>query len=185
VPSPYGRPGLFFYRAFMRSMHVTTRRKAHPLCTCIMRSDTDAIGGFFEDLPVLAFVLAGVLSVSGTATWVGWSMEDAARERSLEDVASSLVSAVVLSLRVNSDVPTVEHIAGSNLSAPIERLGTDMGYVITVWCVHPYRELLLSAEHGWSGPSTSGFHREFMNVACPGGLVGVVEVRALVWYTWA
>lgn len=170
-----------FYRMSIRSLHVTPERKGRRMPLGIVRSDTDAVGGFFEDLLVLAFILAGVLSVSGTAAWVSESIDETARSRNLEEVACSLVSGAVLVLRTPSELPSTEHVVNSDLSGLVDRFVGRLSCLVTLWCVHPYKELLLIMERGSGAPTAASSDRAYMNVLCAGGLIGVLEVRAFVW----
>lgn len=146
-----------------------------------MRFDNVAVGGFFEDLPVLAFVLAGVLSVSGTAVWTSGELAEAGQITSLERHATNLVSAAVSVLRGLGTAPDLETVACVNLSGLLDGLTEDLGCIIAVWCVHPFRELVLSCGDIGTSPASVGSDSSYMNVLCGGGVVGVLEVRALVW----
>lgn len=147
-----------------------------------MRFDDRAVGGFFEDLPVLAFVLAGVLSVSGTAAWTSSELVEAGQLDALERKASSLVSAIVSDLQDSEVMLTLEMIAAANLSSASDVLAEGISCYVTIWCVHPFRELLLSYGDVGDDPALVGSDSSFMNMLCDGGVVGVSEVRAIVWY---
>lgn len=147
-----------------------------------MRFDDRAVGGFFEDLPVLAFVLAGVLSVSGTAAWTGNELAEAGQLDTLERSAASLVSVIVSDLRDSEVMLTLEMTAAANLSSASDVLAEGIGHYVTIWCVHPFRELLLSYGDVGDEPTLVGSDSSFVNMLCDEGVVGVSEVRAIVWY---
>lgn len=146
-----------------------------------MRWDTGAIGGFFEDLPVLAFVLAGTLSVACTASWASGFMSEEERLEALERAASDLVTSVRLELQELGSVPTAESVRQANLSGSIETLPEGTQCLVSLWCVHPMNECLLTEASGACEPEVACSDSAFMNMLCDQGFVGVLEVRVLVW----
>ena len=146
-----------------------------------MRRDTEAVGGFFEDLPVLAFVLAGVLSVAGTACWTGEQARENGLEESLERSADLLVTSVVQSLTGTSVTPSLDSIRCAELSEAFCCLDRWEAALVSVWCVHPAPEPLLVLSTADGEPGLASYQRAFLNALCPGGTVGIVEVRVLVW----
>jgi hypothetical protein len=147
----------------------------------MMREDIDGVGGFFEDLPVLAFVLAGVLSVAGTACWTAESRSAGDALEGLEACADLLVADVVAELTRSSPTPSTESIRRTNLSVPFGHMAEGTAGVVSVWCVHPGSEPLLVASTGDSEPCDACSDRALMNALREDGTVCVVEVRALVW----
>lgn len=147
----------------------------------MMRCDVEGVGGFFEDLPVLAFVLAGVVSVAGTASWVSEQISDADGYSVLEVNASLLVDAVVSELTGSGPVPSTDSVRGANLTAPVGRLADGIAAVVSVWCVHPVLEPLVVVVAIDGDPSVVCSHRALVNAVTDGGVIGIVEVRALVW----
>ncbi len=146
-----------------------------------MRGDVDAVGGFFEDLPVLAFVLAGVMSVAGTASWASGIMSESDRDEALERSASLLACSVVIELQDAGDVPTAEAVMRANLSEVLDSLPDGLGCLVSVWCVHPEDGLLLTVSRGAGEHVLACSAKVLMNAICGGGAVGILEVRVLVW----
>ena len=181
VSSLSGRGARFFYRARVRSVHVAAPEKARPALPANMRRDTEAVGGFFEDLPVLAFVLAGVLSVAGTACWTGEQARESGLEVSLERSADLLITSVVLSLTGTSATPSMDSIRCAELSEAFCCLDQWEAALVSVWCVHPASEPLLVVSTTDGEPGLASHQRVFLNALFPGGTVGIVEVRVLVW----
>lgn len=146
-----------------------------------MRSDTDAVGGFFEDLPVLAFVLAGVLSVAGTASWASEQLSEEGRYEALERSASQLVTGVVLELQKTDGMPTIEAVRCADLSGPMDKLPDGVASLVSIWCVHPENECLLTVPSCESEPQVARSGSTLLNALCDGGAIGILEVRVLVW----
>jgi hypothetical protein len=146
-----------------------------------MREDIDGVGGFFEDLPVLAFVLAGVLSVAGTACWTAERLSEGDAFERLEACADLLVAEVVTELTQSGPTPSTESVRRANLSVPFGHMAEGTACVVSVWCIHPSVELLLVASAAGGEPCGACSVRALMNALCEDGAVGVLEVRALVW----
>ncbi len=146
-----------------------------------MRSDTEAVGGFFEDLPVLAFVLAGVLSVAGTASWTSVMLADDERCEALELAASQLLVKVVSEICGADVLPTTESVRRANLSSPMDELPDGVVGLVSVWCVHPVNECLLMVSLCEGEPTIACSEGALIDALCDGGMVGILEVRVLVW----
>lgn len=146
-----------------------------------MRRDTDGVGGFFEDLPVLAFVLAGVLSVAGTASWTGEALSDGEVREGLESAARHLAASVAIELAGAGALPSTDSVRGANLSGPLDGLPEDTCALVSVWCLHPDPEPLIVAATAEGDPPEAFSARALLNVLCEGGVVGIAEVRVLVW----
>jgi len=145
-----------------------------------MKNDTDAVGGFFEDLPVLVFVLAGVMSVAGTACWTGDLLSEDDSERLARD-ASRLVTTAVDALVGQGGLVSVEAVRSANLSGPLSSVIDAPRYIVSVWCVHPQLEPLLVVGESEGDPATACSESMYMNALCEDGVIGILEVRALVW----
>jgi hypothetical protein len=146
-----------------------------------MKSDTGAVGGFFEDLPVLAFVLAGVLSVAGTACWASELLSDGERSDAVEHSASQLIVGIVLEMQDSDVLPTVEAVRSANLSDPIGALSDRFSCLVSIWHIHPGNERLMVVGSCEGAPALACSARVLMNVICDDGAVGILEVRVFVW----
>ena len=146
-----------------------------------MRRDTEGVGGFFEDLPVLAFVLAGVLSVAGTAAWTGEALSDGEGRETLESAAPLLAASVAMELTPAGAPPSTDSVRGAHLTGPTRGLAEGTCAIVSVWCLHPASELLIVVVTAEGDPSEAFSARELLNVLCEGGVVGIAEVTVLVW----
>lgn len=146
-----------------------------------MKRDIDAIGGFFEDLPVMAFVLAGALSVAGVACWTSERLAEDADIGMLERSASLMVDSIMVELGWPGDIPSAEGIRSANLSESLTCLENGLASLVSIWCVHPRIEPLLVMGEFDGYPATASSDGMRMNVLCVDGIVGIMEVRVLVW----
>lgn len=146
-----------------------------------MNEDTDAVGGFFEDLPVLAFVLAGVMSVASTASW---SAEQLSEDRVSEDLlreAERVLDAALDAFGPLTSSSTVEHLRQANLSGLAGAVSPGIGWTLSVWVIHPSVEELVSVGQLEGGLSTVRSAKALVNAISDDGAVYVLEVRAVVW----
>jgi len=148
-----------------------------------MKADEDAVGGFFEDLPVLIFVLAGVSVLVCSAVWAEGEI---AQERScteLEFAAEMLLEAACADLFPEEGVlPTVDSLNGYNLSEGVLEAAGGRGCAVAVRECYPANELLSSRSVGDAAiPAEVASASRLMNAIDGQGLTVVVEVRVCVW----
>lgn len=148
-----------------------------------MRDDKQGVGGFLEDIPVLVFVLAGVVTLIGASVWAAGMRSDLVREVELESLAGDLVDRALwdLSDGVDGHV-SVDRMAQLDLSQLSGRVPAGTGWLVSVNVIHPWTEQLLLAQGG------SQHHVAYVGCGCelinaPYGTDGsaVVKVTAIVW----
>jgi len=150
-----------------------------------MKADCGGVAGFFEDLPVLMFVLTGTFIVVAAGVWTSNTLEARRVQDRLEAVSEGLVNDIVLEIEARlggESFPTVSalsnlslsHLAGGVLSdhrcsvAIIER------YPEVRWLVHwSYKTSDLPIQAVGAARLLNAFDEHLMVV--------VVEVRAIVW----
>lgn len=168
-------------RVSVCSLHVAAAQKASPCSPNGVRDDSNAVGGFFEDLPVMAFVLAGVLTVTGTACWASAQLSQEASSDSLERSASLLVMAVVDALGGTDGLVSIGATRSANLSGLLDSLPGSLDCLVSVWCIHPDLDLLVVYGDAGAGPVEAHSERALVNVLLDDGVIGILEVRVLVW----
>ena len=109
-------------------------------------------------------------------------MSEADSDEVLERSASFLACSVVLEFQDAGDLPTAEAVMRANLSGAVDSLPDKLGCLVSVWCVHPEDGLLLTVSRGAGEPGLACSATMLMNAICGGGLIGILEVRVLVWY---
>jgi hypothetical protein len=150
-----------------------------------MKADCDGVAGFFEDLPVLMFVLTGVFIVVAASVWTSNTLEAQRMRDRLEALAEGLVNEVVLETEARlggESFPTVSalsnlnlsHVAGGVLSAHRCSIAVIERYPEVRWLVH------WSDETPDSPIQAVGAAR-LLNAFDEHLMVVVVEVRAIVW----
>ncbi|MDH3364791.1 MAG: hypothetical protein OEM29_02130 [Thermoplasmata archaeon] len=147
-----------------------------------MRDDHLGIGGFFEDLPVLLFVLTGTLLLIGTNVWVMEGRGVLEAVSSCEQQAEDLVGTFMLALsnKCGADA-TVESVRFVN-SSLLDNGSTWPGvWAISVSVIHPWQELLLSLGNQTEPTGAdAGWHNRLFNLRYGVSGSAVAEVVAYV-----
>lgn len=150
-----------------------------------MKADCDGVAGFFEDLPVLMFVLTGVFIVVAAGVWTSNTMEAQRMRDRLEALAEGLVNEVVLETEARlggESFPTVSalshlnlsHLAGGVLPAHRCSIAIIERYPEARWLVHwPDETPDFPIQAVGAARLLNAFDEHLMVV--------VVEVRAIVW----
>ncbi len=148
-----------------------------------MRDDRRGVGGFLEDLPVLVFVLAGVVTLIGASVWAAGVRADLGRETELESLADALVYQALCDLSDGVDgCVSVVRMAQLDLSHLSGRVPDGTGWLVSVNVIHPWAEQLLLAQGGEQHQAAYvGYGCKLVNA--PYGTDGsaVVKVTAVVW----
>lgn len=148
-----------------------------------MRRADDAVAGFFEDLPVLLFVLVGVTVLVVSATWV--TRERAARDLEVEldgiarDITRELLGSVVSQFGASTRMSS---LTGMDILSVVTGEARGRSFCVTVSCLHPDVAVVIAETSG--EPSTAlctGFARSLFNALDDRGLVSILEVRTIVW----
>lgn len=145
----------------------------------------DAVGGFFEDLPVLALVLMGTLTLLSSSVVSSQELSADRDADRLDALADGVVKGIVSRLTGDEAVevmPTVSALRHVNLSAFLGGSGADVDCCAGIMLVHPRAEWLCSFGTGDPhGAVRTGFREAVMNALCDDGSVAVAVVRAIVW----
>ncbi len=146
-----------------------------------MKADESAVGGFFEDLPVLAFVLAGVALLMSTGVYVSQRLDEARSEEEADALAESLLLEVLGKLRNQESsgvMPTVASVVGADLAVSLNRV---TGCTVSVVMRHPNVEWLRVESFGVFEQSRTGYASALMNAIDDDGIVVILEVRVVAW----
>ncbi len=147
-----------------------------------MRKDHNGIGGFFEDLPVLLFVLLGSLLLVATNAWIAVGNDASRAARLADEEADDLAASFLLSLwSVFGDEVSVESIKRFNSSLMMNDLPSAGSWAISVTVIHPWRESVLTL--GPQIPTSctyAGWHSRLINLRYGVAGYAVAEVVACV-----
>ena len=148
-----------------------------------MRGDRRGVGGFLEDIPVLVFVLAGVVTLIGASVWAAGMRSDLVREVELESLAEDLVDQALWGLSCGVDgYVSVDRMAQLDLSELSGRVPDGAGWLVSVNVIHPWEEQLLLAKGGDSEHvAYVGCGCRFINASYGTDGGAVVKVTAVVW----
>lgn len=146
-----------------------------------VRSDSSAIGGFFEDLPVLVIVVSGFLVLASAATWASGQLTESRDSAQLSELAHRLSDAVLAEI-LQSQVPSIRSLAELNMSQLAE--SSDMiDALVTILEIYPRVLYIVSQGEGPSEVNApTGFSREYFNAITDEGLVAPMELRVIVWW---
>lgn len=150
-----------------------------------MKADDSAVAGFFEDLPVLMFVLGGVLVLVLSSVWVSRIEVEQRMVEELERSAEALADGLLARVRgqaygaVDPSIPSIECLDLSRLTADLAgNLGRSVAFVE----LYPEARWVISWSTGNStGVSMTGSHSALFNVRDAWGNTAVMEVRVVVW----
>ena len=145
----------------------------------------EAVGGFFEDLPVLAFILTGSLLIVSTNVAVTDQRDELERSERLELAAGRLAGSILAAISdgCGEDNP-LDSVRALNLSTlpPTPELPQASGWAIFIAMVHPWHEPLADCSSGSpSSLAEAGWHCLLFNVSYGQYGVGVAEVVAVVF----
>ena len=150
-----------------------------------MKADCDGVAGFFEDLPVLMFVLTGVFIVVAAGVWTSNTLEAQRVRDRFEVLAAGLVNEVVLEIEARLGgraFPTVSALSHLNLSHLVG--GVLPAHRCSIAIIERYPEVRWlvrwSDETPDSAIQTVGAAK-LLNAFDEHLMVVVVEVRAIVW----
>jgi len=150
-----------------------------------MRKDDHAVAGFFEDLAVMVFILAGVsLLISSYASSSLVAQAQAEQER-LDYLAEDFVTRVVsLAMEAGEGPagPSVSVLRGLDLPTVAQRSLAGRCVAASISVLHPYPQVVISfsSEEPYD-PLVTGYSEELMNAVDEAGMVVIVEVRCVVW----
>jgi hypothetical protein len=175
---------MLFRRSPVCRVHVAATNNLEHSGVRSVRPDDSAIAGFFEDLPVLLIVLAGVaiLVFSGVSASERISRESA--QRSLDATAARFVDSIMLSL---SRSLTDQHVSLSAIMSVNVSLcagGTLCHEFYRIAFVELYPDVrwirVETDAMGVLGGDT-GYASRLINAVMDDGAVGIVGVTAFVW----
>jgi len=146
--------------------------------------DQSGVGGFFEDLPVLMFVLAGTVTVIVSATFSVEVLASQEADKALERLATRCVDLIVAEIMDGHGGVAV--IAGALCATKIDRALQDFlgdgEFFASIVMIHPESKRLCTIREApteIAGRASSA--SRMINVLVENGLTGIVVVRALVW----
>mgnify|MGYP001765325116 CR=1 FL=1 len=147
--------------------------------------DDSAVGGFFEDLTVLMFVLVGVVVIVLSGVWSAAEAEEDRDAVELGVLAHDLLGCLLIEIahpETMGYIPTTGHIQGLDLVGIVEVALHDSQFCVSVVERHPEQVWLCGATVGCpEAAANTGFASGFVNAVRPDGMISAVEVMVLVW----
>lgn len=149
-----------------------------------MRRDESGVAGFFEDLPVLMFVLAGTLTILISAINASSAKMLEERNRAIEAIAERSADIVVSELTSeHPGVPvTVHSVCCTGLDSTLRDFLGTRGFCLSMVLVHPeFRWLSPPPEQSHDIPEIAHAASRLINALVDDGRLGVLAVRVVVW----
>ncbi len=150
----------------------------------LMKADRDGVAGFFEDLPVLMFVLTGVFLIVGASIWTSSALGAQRVQDKLESLAEDLVNEVILEIEAHlggESLPSISALSHLNLSNKAGGGYSTHSCAIAIIERYPeIRWLAYWSEETPDSPSQSVGAAKLLNAYDEHLMVVVVEVRAFV-----
>jgi len=148
-----------------------------------MRIDDSGVGGFFEDLPVMIFVLAGVSSLIMTGAYASEEISRARESEELSFIAVHMVDGLVSHCRpVDGAMPTLGHIRQLNVSEICGSLASGRHFAAAMVMRHPGYELLCQGSDSVRGPACDAVSAtRLLNALDENGVIAIVEARVVAW----
>jgi hypothetical protein len=150
-----------------------------------MRVDCSGVAGFFEDLPVLMFVLSGVVALVLTSVFVSERMTADWMDEQLDVVAKRIVDSIASEMLFSCGpdvLPTVDSICAFNYSDKVSQMSDGRSYALSVFSLHPSFGCLLDICSDQNAtPRSTGYASELLNALDDTGLTIILEVRVVVW----
>ena len=150
-----------------------------------MVADDRGVAGFFEDLPVLMFVLAGVFIIVAAGVWTSDALASQRFHSKLEGLAEELVNDIIheVTVRAGADrLPSVDILSSLNLGRVAADSVQSHCYSIAIIERYPLTLWLANCTEGFeSQPFEAAGSALLLNALDSQLRVVVVEVRVLVW----
>ena len=110
-----------------------------------VREDDTAVGGFFEDLPVLVLVLCGVATIIAASVLSSSRISEERQDEWLQEAAAGFADRIVESAlqTEGAEYPTIAKLRALNVSRLAAGLPESVGYAVSLVQVYPKFEWLL------------------------------------------
>jgi len=168
-------------------LHVVSQ--VHSRCerSTVVNADDHAVAGFFEDLPVLMFVLAGVASLLLSGSWVAGCEQHHRASEELRDIAEDfggrLLDAVGAS-DPTSPAPMMASVEDLDVSAVSGALGRTVRASVSIVELYPDVVWVLTWRSEDQGEiSSTGSFGALFHARGSDGNTAVMELRVVVWHS--
>lgn len=150
-----------------------------------MRADDAAVAGFFEDLPVLLFVLAGVSTLVLSGVMAAERASEKRLHSELDSAAERLLDSILMSLGAGEDIGNawISSVGSVNISRCSAQVLDGEACAVNFVQYWPSLQWLRSEAPSMGIPSTNtGYASRVLNAIEDNGLVGIIEVTVHVWH---
>jgi hypothetical protein len=150
----------------------------------VVKPDERGVAGFFEDLPVLMFVLAGTFTIVVSA-WNASQVVISREEDKALELLTDRCAELLLSELVGEHpwtVVTVASVCSTRLTQIVAEFLEGREFCMSIVMVHPELKWILQAP-GRSGeaPERACSASRLINALTDGGYTAILAVRIVVW----
>ncbi len=150
-----------------------------------MMADDRGVAGFFEDLPVLMFVLAGVFIIVAAGVWTSDALASQRFHNKLEGLAEELVNDIIHEVTVRAganQLPSLDILTSLNLGRVAADSVQSHCYSIAIVERFPTTQWLVNcSKASGSQPFEAAGSALLLNALDSQLRVVVIEVEVLVW----
>lgn len=152
-----------------------------------MRTDESGVAGFFEDLPVLAFVLSGVMLLVSSGAWTSSQLAEQRADERLHELANRALASIIQeigSLAPSDTPPMLQSIQQLDfLSLLRDSLGS-VHFSVNLSALGQVQSWYKMAnDENAGGVSNTASASCLLNAENESGSVLIVMVRVVVWET--
>lgn len=148
-------------------------------------ADDRGVAGFFEDLPVLMFVLAGVFIIVAAGVWTSDALASQRFHNKLEGLAEELVNDIIHEVTVRAganQLPSLDILTSLNLGRVAADSVQSHCYSIAIVERFPTTQWLVNcSKASGSQPFEAAGSALLLNALDSQLRVVVIEVEVLVW----
>ncbi len=162
-------------------LQVAARLICVPIDANGMMRDDSGVAGFFEDLPVLAFVLGGIFLLISSSVWCHQITSERDAEARLQADADEYLDKFLATF-TDGITPIGEFAC--KCEPLVSGLGSGFsGFLLNVSVVHPYPAIVITVlcDDKAGVCDMTAFSSGFLNAIDEARITLIVEVRLLVW----
>ena len=148
-----------------------------------VRRDDEGVAGFFEDLPVLMLVLAGVTVLVASSACVSHQNAAAEAEMNLDETAQDMIQSLLRTIRTQiGPEPRIPSLEGTGLQSAVADFSEGRSFSLTIAGVYPVKHLVVAVTVGDPGSACStGFACAQFIALDDQGFSVILEARVIVW----
>ena len=150
----------------------------------VVKQDEQGVAGFFEDLPILLFVLAGTLTIVVSSVSASATVASIKETAKLDLIANRCVELLLSDILGGDDGnhATLASLCSTRVCQIAEDFLGKHPFCVGLLMIHPeLRWLLENVSRGSGVPERAGSASRLFNAFTDNGLSAILVVRIIVW----